>query len=303
MTAAAVKMGIENLAELYDKVLAFDEKLIGYLGWQRRDVPLGIARALLAALKEDYRPYIGDVNQVPLAKKAGIADLSTLYMLIDLFGFAGKLKYTRYNIPLENVEDFWADLFKWADENSVPYWRFLELMDGRSKEECRAVYETLTAYKLPETGLLLNDRHKSFMEVVAELKLSGFVEPNKWTIEPGEEQFALSYGKMTLAELEEAFVGLIGGRDPIIKGCTGLLHAPFPLIAFLDEIGGSGEKFERYVNGPIYMISALKNAYAYEQKSSFTLNEQRRQSYDREFTRAYQYKAFIRELIKRWGGQ
>ena len=95
----AEKVGISNLGSLYTAISAM--KLAEKLHYQMINLPVKTFKALKEELSCDPEKYIGDENQIKLAGKVGISNLSHLYSAVSALGLAGTLKYRAIKLSVK----------------------------------------------------------------------------------------------------------------------------------------------------------------------------------------------------------
>jgi len=114
----AKKAGISHLGQLYSAL-----SVLGYaegLKYNLINLPAAKAEELIKVLEQDWpEKYVGNKNQVKLAKEAGISNLGSLYTALSALGYVKKLKYNSINLPIKKVRDFYEDLILFVSRSSI----------------------------------------------------------------------------------------------------------------------------------------------------------------------------------------
>jgi hypothetical protein len=145
--------------------------------------------------------------------------------------------------------------------------------------------------------MIRNSRGETFDDVWQRVDKTkwrkSIVDPRTWPIDPEENDLAREYSLMSLKELEKVLIALLSAEKPVISSPS-LLEFPAPLSIFLDELSTATGSMEHHFLTSIEAIKALKGSVE-------DLDQIERATYSRLIRNAYKYKAFIRELMKRWG--
>gem|GEM_PF-4385422 len=150
--------------------------------------------------------------------------------------------------------------------------------------------------KLVGAETIVNSQGETFDEVwerrKSRLPLDSTSDPREWPIDPEEMKYAQAFSRMTLQELNEAFLGLMRA------GCGSHLRDRYasekePLIVFLDHLSSSDLQIDHNFRSPLASIRTIKEGLEY-------VRAEKRIDYFRVLHRNYRYKAFLRELMTRW---
>ncbi|MFH1782753.1 MAG: hypothetical protein ABH848_03955 [Candidatus Omnitrophota bacterium] len=155
---------------------------------------------------------------------------------------------------------------------------------------------------------ILNSNGKTFEDIWNTFKNKGLLEgvsdPMEWPIEPDEKEFAASYEKMSIEELREVFKELISGDKPIIESSEWMLKKEDPLLTFIDTL--SIPDIESALGKPYIEIKhhfrlaeERCNTIKFNKKEGI-VSDEKEKKYAKLLIDAYRYKAFMREIIKRW---
>jgi alkylated DNA nucleotide flippase Atl1 len=116
----ALKVGIPNLGQLFTALssLKNEEGLpwVKVLGYHQINLPAAKVRALLKELKENWENYLGDENQLNLARKVGISNLTQLFSALtnlkneDGVPWARVLGHHQIHLTLYQVESLLIEL-------------------------------------------------------------------------------------------------------------------------------------------------------------------------------------------------
>ncbi|MDD4179620.1 MAG: hypothetical protein PHH14_06210 [Candidatus Margulisbacteria bacterium] len=190
----------------------------------------------------------------------------------------GKLKLLDYGSP---------KVIKYLLENGAQFRRQLDVFGIRHSGKI--------------VGRVLNSKGQIFDAVLKQLK-SHFPEiedPRLWDIEDNETTFAQEVAKMSIRELEQAFIDLVGGRQPVIESSAHFLNGASPLISFLDSLSNSELECIHHFRSAIGRIAVIKSTLQLEERDGI-LTEERKLQLNNRLSNAFKYKAFIRELMIRW---
>jgi len=95
----------------------------------------------LLKTRANWNKYRGDISQAIFAKDAGFSDLDEFYEFLNSHYIARRLSYTRTHIhKLDKVIAFWPELITWARKTKYPIANLGELFNGKTKAECRAIF-------------------------------------------------------------------------------------------------------------------------------------------------------------------
>ncbi|OGC36089.1 hypothetical protein A2311_00545 [candidate division WOR-1 bacterium RIFOXYB2_FULL_48_7] len=156
---------------------------------------------------------------------------------------------------------------------------------------------------IENTWFIRNSHNESFGRVwqrrIAAYDLGSTTDPRNWPIDRDERPVANELGIMDISELEQEFIRLIsGGPRPIMESSKEYLKLTFPLRGFIDMLSLHYGEMDHHFRSPIGRLVVLKSALDLMGESQLDKDEMTR--YEELISKAYRYKAFIRELIKRW---
>ena len=169
------------------------------------------------------------------------------------------------------------------------------------------LYEELLEQKssLASNETILNSKGESFDDIwewLREQKLTygeRIYDPRRLSILPGEKEFAEAYAKMSLEDLQDdVLVDLI--NSGMIEGCGWMLKKRDPLQTFIDSLNTVDYDIT---------IHRIKSAESRVQTSKGDIenskkrgnyNNKKKKSLNEKLLNSYRYRAFLRELTKRW---
>jgi len=141
----AEKVGISNLGSLYSAISAM--KLAEKLHYQMINLPVKTFKILKEELVRYPDKYIGDENQIKLAGKVGISNLSHLYTAVSALGLADRLKYRAIKLSVKTFKALKKELEKHID-NYIGDENQIKLADKIGISNLGALYSAVSALNL-----------------------------------------------------------------------------------------------------------------------------------------------------------
>lgn len=175
--------------------------------------------------------------------------------------------------------------------------RFLDVIGALATPEGRA----LQRFQLRIVGgeKIVNSKGETFETIwqrrIGAYPLGKTSDPREWTIEPEEEAFAREFSAMSIKELGGVFLDLISGEHPTIESSRHFLKTRVPLIAFIDNLSDSLLELDHHFKSSLGRIAMIKSVEEFLQDGGDKVKHAEL------LTKVYRYKAFMRELIIRWG--
>jgi hypothetical protein len=100
---------------------------------------------------------------------------------------------------------------------------------------------------------------------------------------------------MDIDELRNSFIDLISGNHPTIESSKYFLKEKDPLVAFLNNLSDCHMEIDHHFRSPSARISTIRSCFECLEK------EEDRQKCLNYIAQARKYRAFMRELMTRWG--
>lgn len=137
-----------------------------------------------------------------------------------------------------------------------------------------------------------NSRGEDFGKFWARMKATGKLpatlkDPRTWAVDPEENKISVKLRAMGLPEFERYFTRLITRKSPVIESARHFSRDAFPLTAFIDSFNDPAQ-LERQIRSAEGMVRFVRGTLF------------RNANYRVHLRRAYERKAFMRELVLRW---
>ncbi|OGC03369.1 hypothetical protein A2276_00410 [candidate division WOR-1 bacterium RIFOXYA12_FULL_43_27] len=124
-------------------------------------------------------------------------------------------------------------------------------------------------------------------------------DPRFWPVDLEEIDFVKAFHRMGTQELELVLRDLIRGKNAVIESSEHFLKEKNALVAFLDNLSSSNSELDHHFRSPLGRVVQVLSLVNLE-KQDGGLSEDVSEKYADLLERAYKYKAFMRELVKRW---